>query len=287
MMGAVKRGFVVGTIVTAVTLAAGRAPAADVTDADRTYRNFTRETATVGEGQVRVEVRGMHYQDQNDLRLNLAGLRVRKVYPGTTVADLKDADLTGGVIELVTSYGIAKNMEAGFIIPGYISSISLGNGRDFNDQDIGDFLMYGKFQHPVAEHCAIGAGLELTMPNGPEHKGFGRGELGTIPMISTRYQKGPWAVGGTMAYEIYGGNAADVFMYGAQVIVRGGPTYAIRTEIVGRVFHEGGNRNHDLTIYPGIDYKLSDYLTVRPTGMANGTDTALDWGIGLGLAGTF
>src|SRR5512140_3490279 len=99
MKGAAQRWFVASMLATALVVPAGSASAADATDADRTYRNFTRETATVADGQVRVEIRGMQQEDQDNVRLNLAGLRLRRVYPGLSVSDLKTGSVTGGVVD--------------------------------------------------------------------------------------------------------------------------------------------------------------------------------------------
>jgi hypothetical protein len=282
MKGAAQRWFVASMLVTVLVIPAGNASAADVTDADRTFRNYTRETATVSEGQVRVEVRGLQEQDENRTIYDLLGLRLRSVFPGR-----KPTALSGGIIDLVGSYGVAKNMEVGFIVPGYIESLKFSDGTRINNQDVGDLQLYGKFQRSVAEHCAVGAGVELTMPNGPKDKGFSRGELGAAPVVSTRYQRGPWAVGANVGYEMYTGNPSDVFDYGVEIILRGSETYALRTELAGRTFTEAGKRFHDLTILPGIDFNLSNNVTIRPTGMVGGNDAALDWGIGLGIAMTF
>lgn len=276
MKGAAQKW--VGATVFGVSLmiVAGSVRAADVTDADRTYRNYTRETATVAEGQIRVELRGLQEQDENHTRLNLLGFPISGV-----------DRLSGGVIDLVGSYGVTKNAELGFIVPGYIETLHFKNATQKTDEDVGDLQLYGKFKRSVAEHCSVGAGLELSLPNGPEAKGFGTGELGLKPVISTRYQRGPFAVGANVGYEFYSGDVPDVLNYGAEVIVRGSSAYAIRTEIAGRVFDQGGTRFNDLTILPGIDVNISENLTIRPTGLANATDTALDWGIGLGVAATF
>jgi outer membrane protein OmpA-like peptidoglycan-associated protein len=139
----------------------------------------------------------------------------------------------------------------------------------------------------VAEHCSIGAGVQLTIPNGPKNKGLSRGELGETPFISTRYEHGPFAVGLNAGYEIYSGNAVDVFDYGAEAIVRGSETWAFRTELAGRVFKDGGHSFDALQLLPGIDFNLSPNLTVRPQGMAGLTNSAIDWGVGAGLAFTF
>jgi hypothetical protein len=277
MKGATQK-WIVGSMIAGMSLAMGStvASAADVTDADRVFRNYTRETATVAQGQIRVEVRGLQEQDDQNTKLNLLGFRV------------KDVDrVTGGIVDLVGSYGFAKNAEVGFIIPGYIESLRFTDGSTSTNEDVGDFLLYGKFQQSVAEHCRAGAGLELTTPNGPESKGFGTGELGVNPFVSTRYAHGPWALGLHAGYNFYSGDVDSVFNYSIEGIVRGSEAYAIRTEWSGRLFTQGGQRIWDAVFLPGIDFNVTDNLTIRPTGLANSTKDALDWGIGIGVAATF
>jgi len=277
------QGWVVASMVAAgCVIFAGGAWAADVTDADRVYRNYTRETATVREGEGRVELRGIQEQNDSNSTFNLAGLRLRSVFPGKS-----PTDLTGGIMDLVGSYGPFKNTEVGLVIPYFVEQVKFTDGSQQSNEDIGDLQLYGKLQRPVAEHCAVGAGVELSLPNGPVHKGFGTGDLGVNPIVSTRYQKGPLGAGLNVGYQIFDGSAPDVFNYGVEVLVRPGPSWAIRTELSGRVFNQGGKRFDDLQILPGIDYNLTEHLTVRPTGMAGGTTSAMDWGIGCGLAGTF
>jgi outer membrane protein OmpA-like peptidoglycan-associated protein len=261
-------------VAAAVTAAA--AAEVEVTDADRTYANFTQETATVRQGEIRVELRGIIEEDQGNTRLNLAGIPVKGV-----------DSLSGGIIDLVGSYGLAKNLEVGFIIPSYIQSLSLrSGGSSVNNADVGDFLMYGKFQRSVAEHCSVGAGVQLTTPNGPVDKGFGTGETGVTPNLSTRYQHGRFGVGANVGWTFYSGDPPDVLNYGAEVFLRASQSFTLRTEIAGRVFDQNGRFNN-LQVLPGVDFKWSDMITVRPTGMIGATNTALDWGIGLGIAVAF
>jgi hypothetical protein len=281
------------------------APADDatvqVTDADRVFRNFTRETSTVPAGQLRVEVRGMHLQDENDAQLSIAGLKVSGV-----------GDLTGGTLDLLVAYGFMENAEAGFIIPAIIekrdprADIEAALEERFKDkpaekdallqaltdagpteEDFGDVLFYTKFQHRLAEHTSVGAGAEFTMPSGSESKLFGTGEFGANPFVSARYQQGRIGVGGHVGYNFYTGDAREVFNYSAHAIVRASETYALRAEWSGRVFHQGGVRYHDSVMMPGIDFNLSKTITIRPVGLAHLTGPAIDYGIGIGIASIF
>jgi len=149
----------------------------------------------------------------------------------------------------------------------------------------------------VAEHCSISGGVQLEVPNGPKNKGFTPGDTGVMPFISSRYQRGPFAVGVNAGYQMYSGSPPDVFHYGAEAIVRASENWSFRTELVGRVFNAPsetiphgsiGSASFDaLEIAPGIDFDLSPNLTVRPQGMAGLTNSAIDWGVGAGLAFTF
>ena len=270
-----------------LAVAATSASAADVevTDADRTYRNFTRETATVRQGEIRLEVRGLTIQDGGpNTRLDLLG------FPVKNVPDLKGkvSELSGGIVDVLASYGVAKNTEVGLIIPSFIQSTTpASGGNKVNNSDIGDLEVYGKFQRAVATHCNVGAAMEVTFPNGPKNKGFSTGEMSVTPVLSTRYQQGRIGFGANVGWGFYTGSVPDVLNYGAELILQGTSTFALRTEIVGRVFNQNGIRYDDLEILPGIDYWLSDNLVIRPTGMSQGTGTALEWGIGAGMAVSF
>lgn len=291
-MKAVARRWVVTTALGMSAAMVGSALAADVTDADRSYRNFTREAATLRAGQIRIEARGMKLKDDGDSVLNVAGFRLRSLYTEVyknQANPKRVTEINAGQMDLVTSYGIADNAEVGAIVPGLIETTRFEDGSNREEQDIGDLQLYGKFRHQVADNCNVAGGVELSLPNGPTSKGFGTGELGVTPFVSTRYQKGPFALGISAGYQFYSGSPDAVdntFHYGAQAIVRGGETWALRTEIAGRVFRQGGTQFNDLTVLPGIDYRLSDNITLRPTGVAGGTSSAFDWGIGLGIAAT-
>jgi predicted porin len=288
--GAMKRllqSWVFATVAGVALLAAtGAASAADVTDADRVFQNYTRETATVAEHQVRLEVRGLKEQTDDTARLNLAGQHLL----GCAVGHPECAkDLDTGIIDLVGSYGLGKNAEVGFILPGMIESLRVTEDNVTtvrHDADLGDIQLYTKFKREVAQHCAVGAGVELSLPNGSRAKGFGTGEFGVNPFGSTRYQRGPFAVGGNVGYQMYTGDARDVFNYGAELILRLSEEYAVRTELAGRLLRQGSHY-HDLTILPGVDVNVSENLVVRPTGLVGVSPSAADWGIGIGVAVIF
>jgi hypothetical protein len=276
-------------VVLAVALAAARsaiaAESTNVTDADRTYRSFIPEAATVAPGQVRLEIRGMTLNDEGGTRLNLLGFPVREAVHSET----------GGIIETLGSYGLGKSGELGFDVPVFIQSQRLrmvdskGNEtfQSMQNEDVGDVQLYTKFKRMVAEHCAVAGGVQLSLPTGIERKGFGTGELGVNPFLSTRYQNGRLAVGAHVGYEMYTGGVEDVLNYSIEAIVRGSSEFALRAELSGRYFRAAGQQFNDAVVMPGIDYNLTSDLTIRPTGLANVTDEAIDWGLGLGIAYVF
>ncbi len=300
-----------GLLATAATVQAQAEPAPVVlTDADRVSRNFTREAATVAEGDVRVEVRALRVEERaaggtpdcrgplrsNCARLNLIGQRVLGV-----------ERLNGGIFELITSYGVAENAEIGLVIPGYIEHIDRDDGTGSNVEDLGDLTAYGKFKYPVAENCSVGGGLELFFPpwNGLDSRqttitsgtgagkagsvsGFSTGELGVNPFVSTRYQQGRFGVGAHLGYTFYtSDDVEEVFNYSAHVLARVTPAVALRTELSGRLWDQFSEQWSDVVIMPGIDVNMTESVVLRPTGMAGVTGTAIDWGIGMGAAMTF
>lgn len=318
MKGAAQRGFVaVLTAVSVFVLAAAECRAqlevkpVEVTDADRTFRNFTRESATVEQGQIRVEVRALRTEElsgggnpdcigpnrSNCARLNTIGQRVLGVQ-----------EVKGGVFDLVASYGLFHNAEVGAILPVIIETVKRDDGTKETNEDFGDILFYGKYKQAVAENCTVSGGLELTAPTGDDqqtrtmparfqvngsaagrgYSAFGAGDVGLNPFVSTRYQKGRFGVGAHVGYNFYTGNTVpEVFNYSAQAIVRATDWLAFRTEFSGRLFDQFGTRWNDIVMMPGLDFTLSDNFVIRPEGLANITGTAQDWGIGVGIAGLF
>jgi hypothetical protein len=216
----------------------------------------------------------MRAEDQGNPDLNILG------FP---IDDNIDA-VSGGTVDLLGSYGLGKHMEVGGDLPVVVQKTRLKTGHSSTEEDVGDLLLYGKMKRQVAEHCTVAGGLELTLPTGPESKGFGTGEFGMNPFLSTRYQRGRFAVGAHIGYQINTGQVADVLNYSVTGTVRGNDSVSIRTEISGRVFKTGGTDYHDLSILPGIDIRVSERFTIRPTAIAGLTDSSMDWGIGLGLA---
>jgi hypothetical protein len=320
MKGAAQRGFVaVLTGLTVFVTAAecrAQAPATTVkpvavTDGDRIFRNFTREAATVDQGQIRVELRALRTEELSDggdpdcrgpnrencARLNTIGQRVLGV-----------EEVKGGIIDLVGSYGVFQNAEAGFILPVIIETVELDDGSKNTKEGVGDLLFYGKYKQPLMDNLSVAGGLEVTAPTGDEHEtrtmprrfrvngssagegysAFGAGDVGLNPFASMRYQSGRVAAGAHVGYNFYtGDNAPQAFNWSTHGIVRVTELFSFRAELSGRVFDQFGTRWNDIVMMPGIDFALSENFTIRPEGLANITGTAQDWGIGLGIAGLF
>lgn len=269
---------------------AAQAYAADVTEADRSFKTFTRDSAVVGDNQLRLEIQGMTlHQSDRTLRTEVRGTDLVGIRPASVnlLGYRTDAQrIDGGMFDLLGAYGIANRAEVGFLVPFLTESRRDPSGVKDYEADVGDVELYGKFKQDVAEHCSVSGGAELTVPTGVEHKEFGTGEVSVNPFVSTRYDYKAFGVGAYAAYQISSGHVPDVFGYGIDLYLRGGPSYVFRTELTGRVFHQRGSNNHDLTIWPGIDYSLTDRVSIRPTGMVGATDLALDWGLALGVSYT-
>jgi hypothetical protein len=281
-----------------------------VTDADRVYANYTREAATVGSGNVRVELRAFTVTEsqtggnpdcrgpmrKNCARLNSIGQRIIGV-----------EDVRAGRFDLLTSYGLGENAEIGMVVPLIIESITRDDGSGTTFEDIGDINLYGKFTQEVATNCSVGGGLELVFPpwKGLDVKtrtvqsgaGFGNpgsttgtstGELGMNPFLSSRYQKDRYAVGAHIGYTFYTGDEdEEVLNYSAHTILRGTDFYSFRLELNGRMWDQFGEKWHDVALLPGVDLLLAENFQFRPTFLAGLTNTAFDWGVGAGVAYTF
>ncbi len=281
-MGAVQK-WVSGTVaVLSICGMAKLANAAEVTDVDRSYGNFVREAATVGEQQVRLEVRGLSLNDEGKTRIDIVGRRIK--------AD----SLAGGKVEALASYGVFKGSEIGIDVPIIAQSVTV-NGQNLSTNGdpvpgsttgLGDISLYWKFKQQVAEHCAVGAGVEVQTPSNTNDK-IGTREVGLNGFVGTRYTHGAFGIGLNTGYQFFSGDVANVYNFGVTTHIKGGENWGLRTELVGRIFDQAGLRNHDVSILPGIDYNISRNWVFRPTGIVGITSTSLDWGIGAGLAATF
>jgi hypothetical protein len=275
--------FRYGALVVFIAGVAAPAIAADVavTGADRVSLNFTREAATVGHKQVRLEVRAVSIENDADPDLNLIGFANEGF--NRRVGD-KITRMQGGIIDLLGSVGLGDNAEVGFDVPFFFQRTEFETMGSENEEDVGDVLLYGKFKRQVAERCGLAAGLEIKIPTGIERKQFGTGELGLNPFLSSRYTYGRFSLGGHVGWYIYSGSVPDVFNYSVDAIARGNDRYALRAEFSGRRFKDFGETFDDIVVQPGIDYNLTDSFVIRPNGLIGVTSEAWDWGVGLGLA---
>src|SRR5262249_54415272 len=111
-----------GALLLTICAATPSLHAVEVTDADRTYGNFMRDAATVGDGKIRLELRGMTMENENEPRITLAGVpvddfeQVRNICKNHTDRGCDDPKndfeldkVQGGTIDLLGSYGLGKN----------------------------------------------------------------------------------------------------------------------------------------------------------------------------------
>jgi hypothetical protein len=280
MGDAIRRRIGFGLIAAAMAVAS-HAQAVELSGQERTFRTFTNDAATVEEGRIRLEVQGIRVQEEEGARFNLIGFRI----PKPPAARREQIGMNGGIFNLLGSYGLTKNAEVGFLLPGYIESRTVV-GQKRTKEDIGDLQLYGKFTQPLADMFRWGAGVEVSVPSGNESDDFGTGEVGLNPFVSGRFTWKRIGFGGHVGYQLSTGDVPDVFNTSGSLFLKGSDFYTLRAETALRVFQQGGFRNVDLTVWPGVDMHFSDRLIVRPTGMAGGTGAATDWGIALGIVYT-
>jgi hypothetical protein len=299
MKGAASR---IGALGIAVCVVAGSAHAADVdvTDRDRVWANFTREAAVLGDNRFWVELRGMYLSDDQGIEqrdsagtkfdgptLNFAGYPVNK--PQCTIGGSHDCieEIKGSRFDLVGAYGFWTNAEVGIDLPFVMQEqVSFVRGKDDNEVDIGDVTFYGKFKRQLAEHWAGAIGLEVNAASGSSSKGFGSGHTGLNPLLSTRYQSGRFAVGAHVGFLLNVDGPPDVFNWSVEGIVRGNALVAFRCEVNGRQFRDFGDNFTDVSVWPGLDFNVTDYLIIRPQAQAHLTNDAINWGVGIGIAVT-
>jgi hypothetical protein len=253
------------------------------------WANFSREAAVVGDNHWWAELRGIKLNSANDPALGLNG------YPVTPLAKKKCPNNTpnpcienidGGRFDLIGAYGLGQAAEFGIDIPFVVQQhIEFTNGSFQNNADIGDLQLYGKFKQQLADHWAGAIGLELSAPTGSSSNLIGSGDLGLNPFLSTRYQSGRIGFGGHVGFLLNTGSQPDVFNWSVEGVARANSLLALRTEVNGRLFNENGTIN-DISIWPGLDFDLTDYLVIRPEGLVHATDDAINWGIGIGFAVT-
>lgn len=292
-----------------------------VTDQDRLWENFRREAAVLDQGRFRLEVQGITLNADRS-----TGGTPQVILRGTPAGQPTDsqtmnnvAEVSGGLLKLIGSYGLFENTEVGFEIQGVLQGLryfvpgtntTIQGGKE-NSSTIGDTWIYGKYRYPVNENLGVGGGVEVRIPTGEvgsactnygtvltptgtaqvctAKKGVraGTGEVGTEPFVATRYSQGRWAAGATAGWQFNTGDLDDMFHWSAEGILRASSRWAFRTEFTGHLYDYGGARINDVYCSPGIDYNFSENVTVRPQGQVGITDPALQWGLGIGLAYTF
>ncbi|GBD27900.1 hypothetical protein HRbin30_03257 [bacterium HR30] len=277
MGDAVRRWVGIGVTV-AVAAVSMQAGAVELTGKERSFRSFIVDPVTVDQGRFRLEVQGIKIQDLEGARINLIGFRIPK--PPQLYREQIGSE--GGVFQLLGSYGLAPNAELGFVLPGYIETRTVA-GQKETKEDMGDVQLYGKFTQPLGDLVRWTAGLQMSVPSGSKSKEFGTDEVGLNPFLGARLTWKRIGFGGQVGYAMFTGNVPDVFNNSWTLFLKGNDFYTLRGETVIRVFHQGGFRNVDLTVWPGVDLHFSDRLLVRPTGMV-GRLASPEWGIGLGLA---
>src|SRR5262249_52000372 len=112
MRGArVAMGASLGTLVLGC-VALVQAQDVQVTNADRLWENFKRETAVVDSGQIRVEVQGMTLNATREAVGPQVLSRGTPAGPPTAVLNNVN-NVAGGVLSLIGSYGLLPNTEVG------------------------------------------------------------------------------------------------------------------------------------------------------------------------------
>lgn len=274
------------------------AAAGIVTDKDRMWANFTREAAVVGDRKFWIELRAMKLNNDQQIKQTDVSDPTRNVegptlglngYPVKPFAQKQGqnvTDIDGGSFNLIGAYGI-ENWEVGMNLPFVMQQqITFADGSNQEDANVGDMVLYGKYKLPLNDEWAGGLGMEMSIPTGPEDELLGSGDLGLNPFLSARYQSGRVGLGGHLGFLLNTGDQPQVFNWSLQNVLRGNEHFAIRTEIVGRLFNDVGSTFNDIAVYPGLDFNLTENFIIRPEGLAHLSTDAINWGIGIGLVFT-
>lgn len=271
------------------------APEVKVTDGDRLWENFRREDAVVDTGKFRFELQGITLQSTRTSSGPQVILRGTPAGPPNDVLT-NVANVNGGLLNLIGTYGLFTNVEVGGQIQGVLQGLQFYNVNDptttvggvtENANTFGDMWLYGKYRYPVNDNLGVGGGVELRLPTGNPSERTGTGEVGTNPFINARYSDGRWSVGGHVGYQFNNGDLDDQFNWDADAIIKASKTWAIRAEFTGWNYTYGGQKINDAYCSPGIDYYFSEDITIRVQGQAGLTDPAIGWGLGAGAVYTF
>ncbi len=261
-------------------------PGHHVTERDRLWANFGRESAVVGSGKLRLGTQAMAINyGSEDPETDLTGFPINDFERALGIAGTPDTikAIEGTRIDIQGAYGLGPTMEIGVDVPVYLERISFdGSTEAINTEDIGDVVVHAKFRKMVSSSTAIGAGLEISTPTGAENKRLGTGELGFNPFVNARYTSGGFAVGGHIGFQMFENSVEDVLNYSAFLIARRNECLAFRIEVNGRFLRQPQDDFHDVSILPGLDVSITDRITLRPQAMFGLNDDAYTWGAGLG-----
>jgi hypothetical protein len=262
-----------------------------VTENDRLWVNFGRESAVVGSGNLRVGVQAMAINyGVNDRTPDFTGFPVNDLEQALEIAGTPDKvkGVEGTRMDVVGAIGLGPTIEFGFDVPVFVERIFFeGNTPDINTSDVGDLLIHAKFRKMVSNNLAVGGGLEISTPTGSEKKRLGTGELGFNPFINARYTSGGFAVGGHLGFQMFENDVKDVLNYGAFLIARRDAHLAFRLELNGRFLRDFGKDFSDISLWPGLDINITEHIGVRPQAMFQLNSDAMTWGGGLGIFGDF
>ena len=227
---------------------AGPALAGDVnvSDRDRSFRNFTRDTATVGNGRIRLEVRGFSLEDNLYVELNIAGLPIEKVQqdltnPPTGYPSAREPPCRAVSLDLLGElWPSADKAEIGLDVPYFIETIARRR-RQFGQQVLEEQPRCGRHdpvrqvQAPGGRALRTGAmGMELSLPTG-NRKEVLRYRSSVSTRSSPRVTSAVAWVGEIhVGYQIYTGDEfKDVLNWSGVVYARGSEHYLLRVEISG------------------------------------------------------
>ena len=185
---------------------------------------------------------------------------------------------------------LARALEVGvdfpFVMQEQISFV--GGPVTTTIADIGDLLFYGKFKRQLAEHWAgrdraraqrrRRGSTQQVLRLRPH-----RSEPVPLDALSVRAASPSARIVGFL-FNVDG--PPDVFNWSVEGIVRGNSLFALRCEVNGRLFSDGGDNFNDIAVWPGLDFNLTDNLIIRPQAQAHLTNDAINWGLGLGFVFT-
>lgn len=273
-----------------------------VTERDRQWANFTRETAMVESGQLRLGVQGSLINKSTDDRTpDMIGFpvddleRAMDIGKGLPDPPVEGEDpfadertrvrrVEGNRYDLLGAYGLGPYAELGFDMPFFTQSIKFASDDPtMNNGDVGDLVIFTKFRKEVFRYTSVGGGMEMSIPTGSERKRLGTGELAFNPFVNARFSWQRLAFGGHLGMNFIQGSGPDVFNWSTFVILRANDLFALRLESNGRFFRDFGKDFNDISLWPGIDFNISDFVTVRPQGLTGLTSDAWEWGVGLGV----